>query len=878
MKVYELRKAFLEYFKSKGHEIVQSSSLLPQNDPTILFTNAGMNQFKDLFLGSETRSYSRATTAQKCLRISGKHNDLENVGVTARHHTFFEMLGNFSFGDYFKEDAIAFAWDFSTNILKLDKSKIWITIFETDDESADLWVKIANIPRNRILRMGEKDNFWAMGDTGPCGPCSEMHFYIGDDPDNQSEEEFRKDDGSYLEFWNLVFMQYNRDKSGKLTPLPKPCVDTGMGLERIAAIVKGYRANYDIDIFRELIAVTEKLSGFKYNGSSYLERDLKKDLDYARDVAMRVISDHARASSFLVADGVTPGNDGRGYVLRRLIRRAVRHGRVLGFKEPFLSKVAEKVITLMSDQYPELKEREDLIVRLIQGEEAKFSETLEAGLLVLEETRSQLNPGQLFPGEKAFLLHDTYGFPLDLTEDALKGYGIKVDTKKFDSEMSAQKERSRKDRTDRDITFTSIKIDAPKTNFIGYQELESSAKLLQVIHNDDNKNIVSLIFDNTPFYGESGGQVGDSGEINLKDLKLRVLDTQKLQNDYIVHHCEVKSGDLKSLSIGAQAELKVDKIRRERIRVHHSATHIVHAALRDILGKHIKQAGSRVDDHSLRFDFSHFEPITNSQFSEIQDYINSQVTANHEVITKVMSISEAQKTGAVALFGEKYGESVRVVQIGPQSLEFCGGTHVNRSGDIGYIMIKQECSISAGVRRIECLAGMSAHKQIVTDYSERTRISELLKGDDSGLSEKIEKQLNRIKSLERELKEAQSKIATSKSGSLIEQARTSPKGIKVIVDKVDGIDARGLRVMIDDLRNRLGSGVVALGGLVDGNPVLVAGVTSDLTSKINAGDLIKEASKISGGRGGGKPDFAQAGGGDPSRINDALERLFELVE
>ncbi len=877
MKVSQLRKAFLDYFKSKGHEIVQSSSLVPQNDPTLLFSNAGMNQFKDLFLGSEKRAYSRAASSQKCLRISGKHNDLENVGVTARHHTFFEMLGNFSFGDYFKEEAITYAWEFSTEILKLDKTRLWITIFETDDETADLWVKIANVPRARILRMGEKDNFWAMGDTGPCGPCTEIHYYIGDKPEEQSEEQFRKDDGQYVEFWNLVFMQYDRDKSGKLVPLPKPCVDTGMGLERIAAIVNGFKANYNIDILRSLIEVCEDLSNNRYDGSSYIERDLKTDRSYAKDVAMRVIADHARSATFLITDGVSPGNDGRGYVLRRLIRRAVRHGRALDFKEPFLFKVADKVIDLMKDQYPELKDRRDIILKLIETEESKFHETLDAGLVVLEETRSKLKPGEAFPGDKAFLLHDTYGFPLDLTEDALKAYGIKVDTKRFSAEMEAQKERSRKDRSDRAITFTSVKIDSPKTEFLGYEKTESEAKLTQIIEGEEDKNIISLIFDNTPFYAESGGQVGDTGIIEFKDLKLKVIDTQKLQQNYTVHNCEVLEGKFASSLKGNNANLIVDVTRRENIKANHSATHIVHAALREILGKHVKQAGSRVDDNSLRFDFSHFEQISDEQLFEIQNFINNEVRLNHEIITKVLPIEEAKKIGAVALFGEKYGDTVRVVHIGPRSIEFCGGTHANHSGDVGYILVKQESGVSSGVRRIECFAGIGAHQQIATVYKERAAIASLLKSDDSELTEKIEKQLNRIRSLERDLRDAQSKIASSKSGNLLEHARISPSGIKVVIDKVDGADAKALRVMVDDIRNRLGSGVVALGSLVDGSSLLVAGVTSDLIKKIDAGALVKEAAKISGGRGGGKADFAQAGGGDPAKMHEALERLFQLV-
>jgi len=878
MNFTEIRKAYFDYFKSKGHQVVASSSLVPANDPTLLFSNAGMNQFKDLFLGAEKRAYTRATTAQKCLRISGKHNDLENVGVTARHHTFFEMLGNFSFGDYFKEDAITYAWEFVTKILKLDTNKIWITIFETDDETADLWVKCANVPRSRIIRLGEKDNFWAMGDTGPCGPCTEIHYYIGNDPAEQSEADFKKEDGRYVEFWNIVFMQYERGAGGKLTPLPKPCVDTGMGLERVAAIAQGFKANYDISAFRDLIVVAEKLSGHKYDGSSYVERDLKTDKAYARDVAMRVIADHSRSSAFLIADGIAPGNEGRGYVLRRLIRRAARHARNLDLKEPFLFKVCDKVISMMGEQYPELNARRDIIIKLVEAEERKFLETLGSGLEVLESTRQSLKLGELFPGEKAFLLHDTYGFPLDLTEDALKAYGIKVDIKKFEREMEAQRERSRQDRADKGITFTAIKIDSSKTEFLGYKELEAESKITQVITDSENPNHVSVIVEATPFYAESGGQVGDTGVIEVGGCKLRVLDTQKVQQDYIVHSCELAEGILTEKDKGKRAILKVDQERRARIKANHSATHIVHAALREILGKHVKQAGSRVDENSLRFDFSHFEPIKDSELYEIRNFINYEVRANHEVTTQVLPIEEAKKTGAVALFGEKYGDKVRVITIGPKSIEFCGGTHAQRSGEIGYILVAQESGVSAGVRRIECYGGLGAHMHIQQDLKEKQKIADLLKSDPRDLPEKIEKLQNRMKTLERELREANSKVASAKSGSLVDTARTSPSGIKVVVDMVEGADPQALRAMVDDLRNRLKSGVVALGSKSADAVIMVAGVTSDLTSKINAGNLIKEASKITGARGGGKADFAQAGGGDPSKLPDALERLYSLVE
>lgn len=880
MKGSEVRKSFLEFFKSKGHTIVSSSSLVPHNDPTILFTNAGMNQFKECFLGAEKREYVRATTCQKSMRVSGKHNDLENIGVTARHHTFFEMLGNFSFGDYFKKDAILFAWELITKVYKLPKEKLWVTIYEEDDDAGKLWAECTDVLPGRILKMGQKDNFWAMGDTGPCGPCSEIHYYIGEDPSSQSEANFRKDDGTYLEIWNLVFMQFNRTADGVLHPLPKPSVDTGMGLERIASILQGVKSNYDTDLLREIIRCAENLSGFKYDGSSFAVRDLRTDVAYARDVAMRVIADHSRAISFLIADGVNPGSDGRGYVLRRVLRRAVRHGQVLQFKEPFLKKTCETVIETMGEAYPELRERKDWILKVVDTEERKFHETLEAGLAVLTKEVEKLGSGELFSGDVAFALHDTYGFPLDLTEDALKAYNIKVDTAAFTRAMNAQKSRSREDRKSKGITFVAKTLSGPKTEFLGYSQNKTEAKVTSAsLEKGDGKSgsIVSLVFNATPFYAESGGQVGDSGEILIGNNRFEVIDTQKVQDGYFVHTCELTEGSFADDLVGKLAFLTVDEERRARIRAHHSATHIVHLALRELLGDHVKQAGSRVSDESLRFDYSHFEAVSSAKLSEIEIFVNDYIRKNYEVVTRVLPIEEARKTGAVALFGEKYGDTVRVVSIGDRSVEFCGGTHVSRSGDIGFVTLVSEGGISAGVRRIECVAGAAAYEALLEQRRTLEKLGTVLKSDQQQLADKAEKTMLRLKQLEKEVESLKGKMAQSSSGDIFQNARTTPRGIKVIAERVPEADTDTLRAMVDRLRLKLGSGVVALAAPQGDSAILVAGVTADLTPSLNAGSLVKEAAKLAGGKGGGRADFAQAGGLDLSKVPQSLEKIFELV-
>ncbi len=877
----DIREKFLSFFEAKGHTRVDSSSLQLNDDPTLLFPNAGMCQFKECFLGHNDRGYVRATSSQKCMRISGKHNDFENVGMTPRHHTFFEMLGNFSFGDYFKKEAIEYAWEFVIDVLQIPQERLWITIFEDDDEAEELWKKHSDVPAEKIVRLGESENFWSMGDTGPCGPCSEIHYYTGDDPSKATRKGLEEDDGTFLEIWNLVFMQFNRDESGKLHPLPKPSVDTGMGFERVASVCQGVGSTYDTDLLRGVISICEKLSGYTYDGSSFEVRDLKTDKEYARDVAMRVIADHSRSIAFLIADGIHPASDGRGYVLRRILRRAVRHGRSLNFPEPFLAQTTGYVVDLMGDIYPELRERRDIITKVADAEERKFYETLDAGLAVLQKEVARLNKDELFPGKTAFLLHDTFGFPLDLTEDALKPDNIKVDTTAFHKEMDAQKKRSREDRKEQGISFDSVSLSGKPTTFLGYQELKAESKLTQLLGGEKPSygegETVTLVFEETPFYGESGGQVGDTGEIIFADAKLSLVDTQKSPSGHFLHHVKVVQGSLSPSLIGEKATLCVDQARRAAIIRNHSATHLVHSGLRTVLGEHVQQAGSRVDDRSLRFDYSHFEQVTPEQLKEIQEFVNDQIRANHEVVTQEMPIEQAREKGATALFGEKYGDVVRVVEIGPQSLELCGGTHANRSGDIGFLMISSEGGISSGVRRIECLTGIGAEQQISYEHDERYEIAHLLKSDAKELPSKVEKILHRQKELEREIEKLKSQLASNASGDLFDKARTSPEGVRVIAEHVGDTDPKSLRNMVDNLRVKLGSGVVVLGSQQGDKGLIIAGVTSDLTEKIHAGTLVREAAKATGGKGGGRPDFAQAGGLDPALLPKALDLVFGLV-
>jgi len=883
VKTEDIRKAFLNYFKERGHTVVASSSLIPAGDPTLLFANSGMVQFKDCFLGTENRGYTRATSCQKSLRISGKHNDLENVGRTARHHTFFEMLGNFSFGDYFKEDAIKYAWEFVTGILQLPKDRLWVTVFEDDSEAAELWRKHTDVFDGRILRCGKDDNFWAMGETGPCGPCSEIFVYLGDDVSKQSEKEFRSTDGLYIEIWNLVFMQFNRAPNGDVTPLPKPSVDTGMGLERVAAVKQGVRSNFDIDLIRRLISVTEKLSSKKYDGRDYTARDPEQDRQYGYDVAMRVIADHMRAASFLIADGIYPSSDGRGYVLRRLIRRACRHGRVLGFNSPVLFTVAQEVVASMGASYPELQANKERIESIIRAEEEKFLVTLDTGIGILESEMKTLKDRGLkvLPGQVAFLLHDTYGFPLDLTEDLVRAQGISVDQDGFSAAMEQQRERSRSARASSTEIILQRAVKPSPTKFVGYDFVEYESKVTglfdqsgEISVGKEGQEIVVLTAE-TPFYGEAGGQIGDTGTISSNSATLDVIDTQKVGGDTIAHICRVIEGEIKP---GASVRLSIDSARRQRLRVHHSATHLVHLALREVLGDHVKQAGSRVSDRTLRFDFSHFGPISGEQLREIEDIVNQQVQANYKVHTEVLPLEEAKRTGAIALFGEKYGSSVRVVQIGPRSRELCGGTHASSSGDLGVVNIISEGGISAGVRRVEAVAGAAALQSIAAKQALINDLTELLKVPEGDLKERVAKLVEQQKELEREKDRLDSVVRASKSADLTKEARTLPDGTKVIASLVEDASPKQLREVADNLRSRIGSGCIALATVNEGKAVLLTAITPDLLSRFHAGNLLQEISKIVGGRGGGKADLAQAGGGDPSQISAALKRFEELVQ
>jgi alanyl-tRNA synthetase len=878
----DIRKAFLNYFEGKGHTIVDSASLIPAGDPTLLFINAGMVPFKDTFLGTEERAYSRATSCQKCLRISGKHNDLENVGRTARHHTFFEMLGNFSFGDYFKQDAICFGWEFVTEVLKLPKERLWVTVFQDDDEAAELWRSNTDVNPDRILRCGEKDNFWAMGDTGPCGPCSEIFYYLGDDVDAQSEAEFRLDDGTYVEIWNLVFMQYNRDPQGNLNPLPKPSVDTGMGLERVAAVVQGKTANYDSDLLREIISFVEELSKKKYLGEDYTERDTQSDEQYAFDVAMRVIADHVRACSFLIADGVNPGSDGRGYVLRRLLRRACRHGRVLGLTDAFLYKVSGKLVDLMKDIYPELSQSADKISKMIKAEEEKFLSTLDSGLQLLEKEVASVieQSSKVFPGDKAFVLHDTYGFPLDMTEDIVAARGLTVDKEGFSAEMELQRERSRSARANEVTLLLQKSVKPSPTNFMGYDFLEYESEIVGLygdageLKTASTGDDVAIVVRETPFYGEAGGQLGDTGSISSNNASIDVIDTQKIAGDTIVHIARVIEGEISS---GDGVRLAVDEGRRERIRAHHSATHLLHQALRETLGEHVKQAGSRVSDVTLRFDFSHYEQVQAQQLNEIQSRVNELVRENHQIVTEVLPIEEAKQSGAVALFGEKYGDTVRVVQMGPGSREFCGGTHANRVGDIGLVSIVSESAVAAGVRRIECVAGSRASARAAEQASLLKNLSSLFNTNEGDLLDRVTRANERSKELEREIARLSQTLNQSKGSDLTKDAITLENGTKVVTGALKEVDPKQLREMADDLRSRLGSGCIALGSVHKGKLLLLTAVTDDLTKKYHAGNLMRELSTVVGGKGGGRPDLAQAGGGDPEKLDQALEKFQELL-
>ncbi|MBI2413218.1 MAG: alanine--tRNA ligase [Deltaproteobacteria bacterium] len=877
MRSSEIRKRFLDYFKKNGHTIVPSSGLIPKGDPTLLFTNAGMVQFKGVFLNEETREYKTAVSCQKCMRAGGKHNDLENVGRTARHHTFFEMLGNFSFGDYFKEGAIKYAWDFLTNEMRLPKDKLWVTVFETDDEAATIWKKSAGVSEDRIVRLGAKDNFWSMGDTGPCGPCSEILIDQGVEAGcGEPTCAVGCDCDRYLELWNLVFMQYDRSADGKLTPLPSPCIDTGMGLERLSAVLQGKKSNYDSDLFSPIIEFIEGLSSVKYGA------------DHENDVSIKAIADHARAISFLMTDGVLPSNEGRGYVLRRIIRRAARHGKFLGLKEPFLYKVNARVVEHMGEVYPELKGAASLIARATKGEEERFFETLERGLALLEEEIKTLKGKgeKVIPGEVAFKLYDTFGFPSDLTADIVRKGGFSVDEAGFNRYMDEQKRKARESWKGMEGTgapqelYKSLAASGLKSEFVGYHMEAVSSRVLYIIK--DGKGVdtafdgdtVEIITAETPFYGESGGQVGDTGAIVGKGFNITVTDTTRPANDLIVHACRIEAG---SVSVGDEAELVPDMERRDATRRNHTATHILHAILRKRIGEHVRQAGSLVGPTGFRFDFNHFEAIGAEALKAIEEEANRAVLKNIEVATDVLSFDEAVKRGALAFFGEKYGATVRMVSVKGVSAELCGGTHVRRTGDIGLIKITGEGSVASGVRRIEAVTGESAWKAVTEAEDALKESAQILKVPKQDVPDKIRKLLIDQKELQKEIERLKGKGKAASAGDLLENVRKI-NDVSVLAAKVEAGDAKELREMADALRSKLGSGIVVLAAVQDSKALLLAAVTKDLTKKYSAGEIIKRLAPTVGGRGGGKEDLAQAGGPDPSGIKDAIESAYRTIE
>ncbi|HCC4395511.1 TPA: alanine--tRNA ligase [Escherichia coli] len=858
----EIRQAFLDFFHSKGHQVVASSSLVPHNDPTLLFTNAGMNQFKDVFLGLDKRNYSRATTSQRCVRAGGKHNDLENVGYTARHHTFFEMLGNFSFGDYFKHDAIQFAWELLTSEkwFALPKERLWVTVYESDDEAYEIWEKEVGIPRERIIRIGDNkgapyasDNFWQMGDTGPCGPCTEIFYDHGDHiwggPPGSPEE----DGDRYIEIWNIVFMQFNRQADGTMEPLPKPSVDTGMGLERIAAVLQHVNSNYDIDLFRTLIQAVAKVTG---------ATDLSNK-------SLRVIADHIRSCAFLIADGVMPSNENRGYVLRRIIRRAVRHGNMLGAKETFFYKLVGPLIDVMGSAGEDLKRQQAQVEQVLKTEEEQFARTLERGLALLDEELAKLS-GDTLDGETAFRLYDTYGFPVDLTADVCRERNIKVDEAGFEAAMEEQRRRAREASGFGADYNAMIRVDSA-SEFKGYDHLELNGKVTALFVDGKAVDAINagqeavVVLDQTPFYAESGGQVGDKGELKGANFSFAVEDTQKY-GQAIGHIGKLAAGSLK---VGDAVQADVDEARRARIRLNHSATHLMHAALRQVLGTHVSQKGSLVNDKVLRFDFSHNEAMKPEEIRAVEDLVNTQIRRNLPIETNIMDLEAAKAKGAMALFGEKYDERVRVLSMGDFSTELCGGTHASRTGDIGLFRIISESGTAAGVRRIEAVTGEGA---IATAHADSDRLSEvahLLKGDSNNLADKVRSVLERTRQLEKELQQLKEQAAAQESANLSSKA-IDVNGVKLLVSELSGVEPKMLRTMVDDLKNQLGSTIIVLATVVEGKVSLIAGVSKDVTDRVKAGELIGMVAQQVGGKGGGRPDMAQAGGTDAAALPAAL--------
>jgi alanyl-tRNA synthetase len=857
----DIRQSFLEYFQSKGHEIVPSSSLVPSNDPTLLFTNAGMVQFKDVFLGREKRDYNRATSSQRCVRAGGKHNDLENVGYTARHHTFFEMLGNFSFGDYFKREAITFAWEYLTVELKIPESKLWITVFEDDDEAADIWLKEIGVSPDRFSRCGAADNFWSMGDAGPCGPCSEIFYDHGEDipggPPGTEDAELDR----YIEIWNLVFTQYDRDANGTLKEIPHPSVDTGMGLERITAVMQDVHNNYEIELFEKIIQAIKKLVG-------------NDDIDVT---SSRVVADHIRSCSFLINDGVIPSNEGRGYVLRRIIRRAIRHGNKLGFKTSFFHKLVDVLTELMGDAYPELRDSKEQIEKILLKEEERFAETLEQGLKMLGDVTAKMK-GNVIDGEDVFRLYDTFGFPVDLTADIARERNLEIDMDGFNKAMAEQRKRARS-ASKFDVGVSVDVDDSLVSSFTGYDRLKQKTTIIALYQ--DGRNVKTLnqgdiggvILLETPFYAQSGGQVGDKGELFTNNIFFEVEDTKK-QGQSHIHVGTLRTGSLK---VGDVVRASVDDGRRAAIMRNHSATHLLHAALREILGEHVLQKGSLVADERLRFDFSHGEPVTQGQLVEVERLVNARILLNEETRVQVMSLEKAKTSGAMSLFGEKYGDTVRVLNIaGDFSTELCGGTHVERAGDIGLFKIISESGIASGVRRIEAVSGMGALDWIEHAEDKLHRISELLKSDMESVDSKLAIHLDKTRKLEKELDQLKGKLASSAGSNMLEDAEEI-EGIKVIAKSLDGADPKTLRDTIDQLKNKLGTAAVILAAVNDSKVSLIAGVTQDSTDRIKAGDLVNFVAQQVGGKGGGRPDMAQAGGNDPAALECALEKVPEWI-
>jgi alanyl-tRNA synthetase len=877
----ELRRAFIQYFADRGHQPVPSSPLIPQADPTLLFTNAGMNQFKGVFLGEDVRSYARAVSVQKCLRAGGKHNDLENVGYTARHHTFFEMLGNFSFGDYFKSDAIRFGWELLTEVVGLHKEKLWVTIFREDDEAARIWERDIGVPAARIVRCDEKDNFWQMGDTGPCGPCSEIHYDQG--PGVPGDAVPNGDGDRVIEIWNLVFMQYNRDASGKLTPLPKPSIDTGMGLERLAAVAQGVTSNYDTDLFAPLLGAIAQRTRRRYGA------------DPAGDRSMRVIADHLRATAFLMADGILPSNEGRGYVLRRILRRAARHGRLLGVAEPFLYDLTAVVVEQMGGVYPELRQAAGTIAEVTQGEEERFIATLDQGLPILSDlvTRAKSAKRSTLAGEDVFKLYDTYGFPLDLITEAAREQGMSLDEAGFERALEEQRERARKSAGFEAATAKPVAGEVAEyiktqdragaqtsslTQFIGYEHLETDAMLKAIVKQDrpvkeaTEGDEVEVVLDVTPFYPEGGGQVGDQGRLTGPDGWIEVRETTKPAPDLVFHKGVVRAGRVRKgdrLKAMVNPSLRMDAARN------HTATHLVHAALREILGPHVKQYGSLVAPNRLRFDFAHFRPLSSRDVDEAESLVNEQVRRNAQVQTNVMGVQDAVAAGALAFFGDKYGDRVRVVSINTFSKELCGGTHCRQTGEIGTFRIVSETGVAAGVRRLEALTGSGAMAYVKQLEAEIRDLSELLKVGRSELVAKTRKLLTQLKEKERELEQVKLKLA---GGAKEEADVRTVNGIRVHAQRADGLGMAELRALADQLRDKMKSGVVALGSAQDGKVSLLVAVTKDLIPRVRAGDLIKDMAGEVGGTGGGRPELAQAGGKNPEGLDAALAKVFEIVE